>query len=165
SQHARTLTKQYRLDENAFRLEVEAISPFVGAPTSIDLSHHPELTLIGVQSAGGNGALEAGDVLILRGDPEAVSRFARAARMTFLPGPVAGHVAGALLDRDYGVAEVMVGPRSALVGATVFPGMVGSTGDLVILAVQRKGEDLGPAPVELEIGDTLLVQGTWPALD
>jgi di/tricarboxylate transporter len=166
SQHARTLTKQYRLDDNAFRLEVEAISPFVGvSATSLDLSHHPELTLLGVQTGGRADTIEPDDVLIVRGEPEAVQRFARAARMTFLPGPVAGHVAGALLDREYGVAEVMVGPRSALVGVTVFPGMVGSTGDLVILAVQRKGYDLGPEQAELEIGDTLLVQGTWQALD
>jgi di/tricarboxylate transporter len=166
SHHARTLTKQYRLDENAFRLEVEAASPFVGVPAaSVNLAHHPELTLLGVQTAGRSGRLEAADVLIVRGDPEAVTRFARAARMTFLPGPVAGHIAGALLDREYGVAEIMVGPRSELVGASVFPGMVGRDGDLVILAVQRKGYDQGPAETVLAVGDTLLVQGTWQALD
>jgi di/tricarboxylate transporter len=166
SQHARTLTKQYRLDDNAFRLEVEAISPFVGTPVdSINLGHHPELTLLGIQSHGRSGSLEESDVLIVRGEPDAVSRFARAARMTFLPGPVAGHVAGALLDREYGVVEVMVGPRSNLVGSTAFPGMVARDGELVVLAVQRKGYDLGPEQVSLAIGDTLLVQGTWPALD
>ena len=43
----------------------------------------------------------------------------------------------------------------------VFPGMVTSSGDLVILAVQRQGEDLGPtARSTLAEGDTLLVQGT-----
>jgi di/tricarboxylate transporter len=166
SEHARTLTKQYRLDENAFRLEIEAISPFVGVPVgAVDLGHHPELTLLGVQSAGRSGRLEVADVLIVRGEQEAVARFARAGRMTFLPGPVAGHVAGALLDRDYGLAEVMVAPRSDLVGATVFPGMVARDGELVILAVQRKGYDQGPAETVLAIGDTLLVQGTWRALD
>ena len=36
-------------------------------------------------------------------------------------------------------------PRSALVGEPVFPGMVTDSGDLVVLAVQRHGEDLGPA--------------------
>ena len=47
----------------------------------------------------------------------------------------------------------------------VFPGMVTDSGDLVVLAVQRKGEDLGPAEIELAVGDTLLLQGTWDALD
>jgi di/tricarboxylate transporter len=164
SQHARTLTKQYRLDDNAFRLELEAASPFVGASVDeVTLAHHPELTLLGIQSR--SHRLEPADVMIVRGDQASVTRFARASGMAFLPGPVTGHVAGALLDRQYGVAEVMVGPRSDLVGATVFPGMVGRDGDLVVLAVQRRGFDLGPAQTTLEIGDTLLVQGTWQALD
>jgi di/tricarboxylate transporter len=51
------------------------------------------------------------------------------------------------------------------VGQAVFPGMVTPSGDLVILAVQRRGEDLGPSETILAPGDTLLLQGTWKALD
>ena len=43
--------------------------------------------------------------------------------------------------------------------------MVTESGDLVVLAVQRKGEDLGSHEVEIAVGDTLLVQGAWEALD
>ena len=39
------------------------------------------------------------------------------------------------------------------------------SGDLVILAVQRQGEDVGPGETVLAEGDTLLLQGTWAALD
>ena len=70
-----------------------------------------------------------------------------------------------LLTRRSGVAEVVVPPRSALVGQSAFPGMVTDSGDLVVLAVQRKGEDLGPEETVLAVGDTLLLQGTWGALD
>ena len=70
-----------------------------------------------------------------------------------------------LLSRELGVAEVLVVPRSPLIGDTVFPGMTTDSGDLAILAVQRKGHDLGPEPATLAAGDVLLVQGTWRALD
>jgi di/tricarboxylate transporter len=43
--------------------------------------------------------------------------------------------------------------------------MVTESGDLVVLAVQRQGEDLGPGETVLAVGDTLLLQGTWGALD
>jgi di/tricarboxylate transporter len=69
-----------------------------------------------------------------------------------------------LLTRRSGVAEVVVPPRSELVGDTVFPGMVTESGDLVVLAVQRKGEEL-TGENELAVGDTLLLQGEWGALD
>jgi di/tricarboxylate transporter len=68
-----------------------------------------------------------------------------------------------LLTRRSGVAEVVIPPRSELAGDTVFPGMVTPSGDLVILAVQRQGEDVGETV--LAEGDTLLLRGTWAALD
>jgi di/tricarboxylate transporter len=73
-------------------------------------------------------------------------------------------VVGPLFTPESGVAEVVIPPRSELIGETVFPGMVTSSGDLVILAVQRKGEDM-EGEVALVTGDTLLLRGTWGALD
>ena len=70
-----------------------------------------------------------------------------------------------LISRTSGVAEVVIPPRSEFVGDTVFPGMVTDSGDLVILAIQRKGEDLGPGEATLAVGDVLLLRGAWAALD
>jgi di/tricarboxylate transporter len=70
-----------------------------------------------------------------------------------------------LISRTKGVAEVVIPPRSEFVGDTVFPGMVTDSGDLVILAIQRKGEDLGPGEATLAVGDVLLLRGAWAALD
>jgi di/tricarboxylate transporter len=69
-----------------------------------------------------------------------------------------------LVSRRSGLAEVVVPPRSALVGETVFPGEMTSSGDLVILAVQRRGEDM-LGETTLAVGDTLLFRGTWGALE
>ena len=69
-----------------------------------------------------------------------------------------------LLTRRYGVAEVVIPPRSQLVGDVAFPGMVTASGDFVVLAVQRKGVELARETV-LAVGDTLLLQGTWGALE
>jgi di/tricarboxylate transporter len=71
---------------------------------------------------------------------------------------------GPLYNRRSGVAEVVIPSRSGMVGESVFPGMVTESGDLVVLAVQRKGEDLGSTKTVLAAGDTLLLQGTWDAL-
>lgn len=68
-----------------------------------------------------------------------------------------------LISRDAGAAEVLVAPRSELIGQTVFPGMVTESGDLVIAAIQRGGEDRGRTV--LAAGDTLLLSGSWDALD
>jgi di/tricarboxylate transporter len=69
-----------------------------------------------------------------------------------------------LLTQGSGAAEVVIPPRSQLIGDTAFPGMVTESGDLIVLAVQRKGEDLSGETV-LAAGDTLLLEGDWGALE
>ena len=71
---------------------------------------------------------------------------------------------GDLLTRRSGVAEIVIPPRSELIGDVVFPGMVTESGDLVVLAVQRRGGNM-PGETTLVVGDTLLLQGTWRALE
>jgi di/tricarboxylate transporter len=71
---------------------------------------------------------------------------------------------GSLITRSSGIAEVLVSPRSDLVGATVYPGMVTDSGDFIVLAVQRRGEALDEATA-LAAGDALLLRGTWGALE
>ncbi len=70
-----------------------------------------------------------------------------------------------LVDRGTGIVEVMIPPRSPIIGEHVFPGETTSSGDFIVLAVQRGGEDLGPDRTGLRAGDTVLLQGTWDALD
>jgi di/tricarboxylate transporter len=70
----------------------------------------------------------------------------------------------AMFTRHSGVAEAVVPPRSPLVGADVFPGMITSSGDLMVLTVQRRGKALDGDTV-LAAGDSLLLRGTWSALD
>src|SRR5262249_31801750 len=80
-------------------------------------------------------------------------------------GVVPADAADILFNRTSGLAEVVIPPRSAMIGQTVFPGMVTPSGDLIILAVQRRGENQGPNETMLAVGDILLLQGTWKALD
>jgi di/tricarboxylate transporter len=60
--------------------------------------------------------------------------------------------------------EVVIPPRSDLIGETVYPGMVTDRGDLLVLAVQRRGEERA-GETTLVVGDTLLLQGPWSELD
>jgi di/tricarboxylate transporter len=68
-----------------------------------------------------------------------------------------------LLTREQGLTEVVVPPRSSFIGDTVFPGMVTESGELVVVAIQRGGEELGRTT--LRAGDVMVLRGTWEALD
>jgi di/tricarboxylate transporter len=171
SRYARTIVEHYALEHDLYQLRVRERSPFVGvAPDSLDLRDYPGLTLVAVQPGHANGraaaesALAADDMIVVRGDADQVSRIVLDKVLAIGMQAVAGGDGGRLLTRELGVAEVVVPPRSPLIGQTVFPGMVRAD-EKVILAVHRLGRDRGSAQTMLAEGDTLLIQGTWDALD
>jgi len=165
SRHAKTLVQQYRLARDVFVLVLHRASPLVGRPVE-DLPLDEDVRLVMVSDPSGTprlqGALRVGDKVVVRGPPEAAGRFAAShgLQVREISGEEA---AGKLINRMAGVAEAVIPQRSSLIGMRVFPGMVTSTGDLVVMAVQRRGEDL-VGEVMLEAGDHLLIQGTWSAL-
>ena len=121
-----------------------------------------------MQEGGGSGAarlgpIEAGDLMAVRGDAEAVAELA--ADLVLSPADAEGvKFEGGLFTTASGLAEVVIPPRSPLIGERLFPGMVTPSGNLVVLAIHRQHHDLAPGE-PLAKGDTLLLQGTWDALE
>ncbi|MBO9577700.1 MAG: SLC13 family permease [Microbacteriaceae bacterium] len=74
-------------------------------------------------------------------------------------------LADTLISRNSGLVEVLIPPRSKMIGEQVFPDMTTEDGQLMILAVQRGGEEVKDPPITLRAGDHLLLQGTWKALE
>jgi di/tricarboxylate transporter len=167
--HAQTLADHYELTDGVYRLRVREGSPLEGhLPGELDLSAYPGLTLIASQPPDDPATLvgdrlRTGDVLVVTGPSEQVSRLVVDKVLT-----VGMHAATAggpsLLNRELGVVEVVIPPRSPLVGETAYPGMLRGP-DLVILAVQRYGRDRGPRHTQLAEGDSLLLHGTWAVID
>jgi len=177
SRHAKTLVEQYGLASGIFSMRVRGGSQLVGrSPADIDMKSWPLLALVAVQDGETAKPLRrreiaSGDHIIAKGEPDAVAAFARDMQLTLLDDE-GQDGAETLFNRRSGLAEVIIPPRSGLVGYEVFPGMVTESGDLIILAVHRAGDSVAggslggkPGRIALQAGDTLLLQGTWKALD
>ena len=175
-QHARTLARQYAVGEGSRLFSLRDGSPLLGATRdSIDSAAGISLIAVSGPSAGGPQprTFAAGDVLVLRGDPETLSAFAEAKLLDPVP-EADDSVADMLFSKHAGLAEVVVKPRSKLVGLPMSPGSLTGSGQLVVVAIQRNGEDVGRANMNddagsvgatLQAGDHLLLQGTWQALN
>jgi di/tricarboxylate transporter len=171
SRHARTLVEQYRLSDGMFQMRVRQSSPLIGKPPPTwPSADDPDLRLVAVQDGivGGplrRAELHEGDYLLLRGSAEAAAAFAARNHLAFRQEAVASDLEETLFNRNSGLAEVIIPPRSRMIGTSVFPGMITESGDLIIMAVQRGGVDIGAKEVTLAAGDTILLLGTWKALD
>jgi di/tricarboxylate transporter len=168
SQHARTLVEQYRLDE-VFHLRVRRGSTLVGDTRSSILGAQREgVRVITVfdEIAGRpstEGSVAAKDRITVLGGIAEVERYAEAVGAEVEGVRGATEVSMALLNRNEGVIEALIPPRSRFIGVEISPGSV-IAGSLVVLAVQREGSDEA-GQVTLETGDVLLLEGPWAALD
>ncbi|MCG2839642.1 SLC13 family permease [Sandaracinobacter sp. RS1-74] len=179
SRHASTLSEQYRLEGQFFRLKLREESPLVGtAARNLDLAGFPGLKVVRLKDAEGapmaaEAPLLPGQSIILSGPAETVAALAGAKGLAFIGAGASEDVEiddkpgieEAFFNRASGLAEVVVPPRSRLVGEMAFPGMTAGDGELVVLAIHRGGEALPPGAQKLAAGDTILVQGSWAALD
>ncbi len=171
SMHARTLVEEYALRTGLFRLRVRPGSSLVGLrEDAIDLAAYPGLSIVGVEAfteRRDRGAKVIGDddILVVRGLSDEVAALANEHDLAMRSEDTSDDLAKALIDRRSGLAEVVIPPRSPLIGSSMFVGGVSASGDLMLLAVHRGDSEVGPGPVLLQAGDTLLIQGTWDALD
>ena len=178
SRHAKTLVEQYGLASGVYQMRVRASSPYIGMePAAVALSAYPGLQLVAIQEGETAGPLRRplvaeGDHFLVRGEAEAAAMLAADMHLAFREAVTPGQGEETLFNQRSGLAEVVIPPRSGLIGQTVFPGMVTDSGDLIVLAVQRAGAELAAAKtaeeagsIALQAGDTMLLQGTWKALD
>jgi di/tricarboxylate transporter len=171
SRHARTLSEQYHLKGRYFHLRLrEGSAPMAPGLPEMDLSAYPGLEIVRRKDAdglplGADTPLADGASLIVSGPTDVIAAFAEANGLAVVDAGEDGGVEGVLFNKASGLAEIVIPPRSRFVGETAFPGMTTQSGDLVVLAIQRGDDVMGPGAHRLAAGDTLLMQGSWQALE
>lgn len=169
STHAATLTREYALDR-VTHLRLKPGSAMVGtARGSWGWIDHPGLTIVTVTDPSTSRPVSSGthlahDRLTVIGDRDVATRFAEEHGLEVEAELGHADVAKRLIDRGNGAVEVMISPRSRLIGEPVRPGLV-VDGRVVVLAVQRQGKDRGGKSTMLQAGDLLLLEGPWDELD
>ena len=108
---------------------------------------------------------EAGDTLLVIGNPEQARRLAEHHGLDQLPSEMEPRRRQKFLQA-VGVAEVMLAPESKFIGQTLDAIQFRSRYDATVLAIRRRGKPLTESLVQakLDFGDTLLVNAGWPEI-
>ncbi|CAM3165462.1 SLC13 family permease [Prescottella defluvii] len=169
SGYAATLTRQYALGR-VLHAHITVDSPLVGTSRGAwDLSGYDGINIVTVTDAATTGPVSdgthrVGDRLTIVGDRETASRFAGEHLLDVAAELDHADVAKRLIDRGNGAVEVVIPPRSQLVGEPVHAGQV-VEGRIVVLAVHRQGRDQGATTTVLRAGDVILLEGPWDELE
>lgn len=185
---AAELIESYHLGESVYRARIRSASSLIGKTVGeSNIGHDYDLNILEimrppaprklaefgnqqfvVQSARDipihprpDVQLAHNDVLILQGESEMVSRFVLDKKLSIQPLRATDHAA--LISEEVGVAEVVLPPRSSLVGKTLIDVRFSNLHNLTVLSIRRPGhgkiENFREA--RLAFGDILLVQGAW----
>lgn len=178
----------YRLPDNLFRARVRSRSPIIGKTLAasgighefdvsvLELQRPPkprEVTRIRgqrimIQPDGPEifhptpeTVLERDDILIVKGTGVEVSR--AAAKFVLGVQAATEEDREALINREIGIAEVVIPTRSSLIDKTIVDVNFGNKYNLSVLNIERPGQEepLDLKETRLRFGDTLLVQGEW----
>lgn len=122
------------------------------------------------QIPGPNTIIYADDVLVVEGTEEAINRMALRFNLGIQPIRPVGEDRPPVewLSREIGLAEVLLTPRSALIGQTLVEADFGEKYNVRVLGISRRGQPVEEIPVtslKLTFGDALLVRGTWQAIE
>jgi len=161
------LVDSYRLGERLFRARIPAGSRLVGQRLAESgLREEFELTVIGLERRGKlslgldkDTILQRGDVLLIEGMVDNLV-WAEATGWVDVQ-PEVGVEDHDLQSEVVGIAEVLLSPRSGLVGKTLAEILFREKYSLTVLAILRDGRPrrTGLVDLPLRFGDTLLVQG------
>jgi di/tricarboxylate transporter len=103
--------------------------------------------------------LQSGQVLLVEGSADGVARMVGRDWVVLLDEPTEGDP----ITQEAGIAEVLLTPRSRLLGRTLKETRFRDRYQLSVVGIQRLGEPLGGdiREAKLRFGDMLLVQGPW----
>jgi di/tricarboxylate transporter len=109
--------------------------------------------------------LHRDDILILRGEGVAIGRCSAKHYLKVQPSQHAiDETQDSLINHEVGVAEIVIPPRSSLIGRTLLDVRFGTRYQLTVLGIKRADSSERTMDVKhtkLRFGDTLLVQGEW----
>ncbi len=181
------LMEVYKLSEDLFRLRILQGSPLAGKSVLesdlgsnygvnvleiIRAEENPVRTPIGnlrfladegpgSQKISIRDILLPDDLLICQGKLNDISHASAALRLGVQPAKSVDQKA--LVNNEVGVAEVLLPPRSQMIGKSLVSSRFGSLYQLTVLGINRPGSDksLSLKETALQFGDTLFVQGPW----
>ena len=110
--------------------------------------------------------IEAGDWLVTNGNGTDIDRAVSHFRLEIdSKNPIDENIPALLLNSEAGLAEIIIAPRSEYAGQTLEESRFSEKNKLQVVSIRRNGRVLPDRKSRIRFGDSLLVRGTWAAVE
>lgn len=171
----------YRVDDDYCRLRIRSASPLINTcikdwpfdseyRVSIIRLKRKYPSLINgtppyVEFPDANTELRYHDILTVKGDTKAINALMIKFRLGLLPlAPIREELKYNLINQEVGMAEIIITPKSLLVGRAIHLGDYFERYGIQLLAASRNNQPLRHQLITVKAGDAYLIRGTWQSI-
>lgn len=106
------------------------------------------------------------DIITVQGETEAINKMMIKYRLGLLPlEPIQDELRHNLINQEVGMTEILITPRSHLVGRKIMRDRFFKRFDIQLLAASRDGKPLVKEQIVVHAGDAFLIRGAWKNIE
>lgn len=173
--------ENYSIDDNLYRLRIRSMSPLIG--TSVREWNFEEVYQVSlmrlkrrhpnpiqrippyVEMPSPEMEMRYHDIITVKGEAEAIDRLMQTFHLGLIPlTPEMDNLKKELINQEVGMAEMMITPKSVLVGKTIALGQYLNQMEVQLLAASRDNKPL-KGKVKIEAGDAFVIRGQWEKIE
>jgi len=168
----------YKVNDDYYRLRVRSISPLLNTKIEQwDLEKKFSITIIRIKRRhpsilkkikefiefpSPDTEFMYHDIITVKGNTEDINEIMIKFRLGLLPlDPIKDELKQNLINQEVGMAEILVIPKSFLVGRKIRRGNYFKRYGIQLMAASRDGKPLLDQQITVKAGDAFLIRGTW----
>ncbi|WGH74603.1 SLC13 family permease [Tenacibaculum tangerinum] len=172
----------YKIEDNYYRLRIRSLSPLINTTfADWDFEREYNVQVIRLKRRHPNRFkgtepfiefptpetdLRYHDIITIKGETDAVNRLMIHFRLGLLPlEPITDELKHNLINQEVGMTEMLVTPKSFLVGRKIRLGNYFKRFGVQLLAASRNNKPYLEPEIEVKAGDGFIIRGTWESID
>ncbi|MDX5584497.1 MAG: SLC13 family permease [Aureibaculum sp.] len=174
--------ESYKIEDDYYRLRIRSLSPLINTTFSKwDFERKYKVTVIRLKRRHPNRLkgtrpfiefptpsddMRYHDIITVKGETEAINRLMITFRLGLLPlEPIKDELRHNLINQEVGMTEVLVTPKSFLVGRKIRMGNYFKRFGVQLLAASRDTKPYLEKEIVVKAGDGFIIRGSWESID
>ena len=174
--------ESYKIEDDYYRLRIRSLSPLIGTTFSdwdfgrkyniqvIRLKRRHPNRLKGthpfVEFPTPSDDMRYHDIITVKGETEAINKLMITFRLGLLPlEPIRDELKHNLINQEVGMTEVLVTPKSFLVGRKIKIGNYFTRFGVQLLGASRNNNPYLEKEIVVRAGDGFIIRGTWENIE
>ncbi|WP_431158158.1 SLC13 family permease [Winogradskyella poriferorum] len=172
----------YKVNDDYYRLRVRSVSPLLGTQIkdwSFENNHNVSIIRIKrrhpsrikgndpfIEFPDDDTEFKYHDIITVKGDTPAINALMIKFRLGLLPlEPIADELRNNLINQEVGMAEILVTPKSIIVGRKIRIGRFFKRFGVQLMAASRNNKPVSEREITVKAGDAFLVRGIWEDIE